>query len=73
MIIPDANLFLYATDRESSFHAEARKWWDLTRKGDVPVGFCAPAVFAFVRLSTHPKVFLHPLSPEQAFAHVVIH
>jgi uncharacterized protein len=70
MIIPDVNLLLYATDRQSPFHHEARKWWQATLQGNAQVGFCAPVVFAFVRLATHPKIFIHPLAIDQAFAYV---
>jgi hypothetical protein len=70
MIIPDVNLLLYASDHQSPFHNEARKWWQATLHGNTQIGFCAPVIFAFVRLATHPKIFLRPLSVEQAFAHV---
>ena len=62
MIVPDANLLLYATDSTSPFHDAAREWWTGCLNGSVPVGLCHPVVFAFVRLSTHPRVFERPLS-----------
>ena len=62
MIVPDANLLLYATDSTSPFHDAARQWWTSCLNGDVPVGLCHPVVFAFVRISTHPRAFERPLS-----------
>ena len=62
MIIPDANLLLYATDTTSLFHDAARQWWTGCLNGSVPVGLCHPVVFAFVRISTHPRAFERPLS-----------
>ena len=57
MIVPDANLLLYATDSTSPFHDAARQWWTSCLNGVVPVGLCDPVVFAFVRISTHPRAF----------------
>ena len=62
MIVPDANLLLYATDSSSPFHGPAREWWTGCLNGAVPVGLCHPVVFAFIRLSTHPRAFERPLS-----------
>jgi len=70
MIIPDVNLLLYATDRQSPFHGEARKWWQATLLGKNQIGFCSPVLFAFLRLATHPKIFLHPLTIDRAFSHL---
>ena len=34
MIVPDANLLLYATEASSPFHDRARRWWQQTLSGD---------------------------------------
>ena len=60
MIIPDANLLLYAYDKESPFHKESARWWSKLLSGHEPVGLCSVVVFSFLRLTTHPKVFIHP-------------
>jgi hypothetical protein len=70
MIIPDVNLLLYAANRHSPFHIEARRWWQRALQGTTQVGLCAPVIFAYVRLTTHPKIFVQPVSVEQAFRHV---
>jgi len=66
MIVPDANLLLYAYDAESPFHKPAARWWADLLSGVEPVGLCPVVVFAFLRLSTHGKVFDHPLTVREA-------
>jgi hypothetical protein len=70
MILPDANLLLYAVNSDSPDHKKARNWWLTLLSGNEEVGLCPAVVFSFVRLSTHRKVFQDPLSVEGAFAHV---
>ena len=65
MIVPDANLLLYAADSTSPFHRVAREWWTSCLNGAVPVGLCHPVVFAFVRISTNRRAFARPLSLAQ--------
>jgi hypothetical protein len=66
MIVPDANLLLYAYDSASPFHKSAARWWAGLLSGLEPVGLCPVVVFAFLRLSTHGKVFVHPLTVSEA-------
>jgi len=70
VIVPDANLLLYAYDSESPFFEPARSWWEQCLNGTIPVGLCHPVVFAFVRISTNPRVYANPLSLERAARHV---
>ena len=70
MIVPDANLLLYAYDAASPFHSKAAVWWNACLSGDEPVGLPHATVFAFVRLGTNPRVFHQPLSPVEAASHV---
>jgi len=66
MIIPDANLLLYAYDTESPFHRAAAGWWVGLLSASEPVGLCPVVVFAYLRLSTNPKVFETPLTVAEA-------
>jgi hypothetical protein len=68
MIVPDANLLLYAYDSTSPFHAAARAWWEECLSSREPVGLALPVVFAFLRLCTHPRVYHHPMTLTQADA-----
>lgn len=66
MIIPDINLLIYAYDTNSPFHASAAGWWSDCLSGKEPVGLAPVVLFGFVRISTLPRVFLHPLTTAEA-------
>ena len=66
MIVPDANLLLYAYDAESPFHRESARWWAGLLSGVEAVGLCPVVVFAFLRLSTNGKVFEKPFTVNEA-------
>lgn len=70
MIIPDANLLLYAYDAESTFHEQARSWCERVLSGPEPVTLLPAVIFGFMRIATHPKVFANPLSAAEAADHV---
>ena len=67
MKLVDANLLLYAIDERSPRHGAARAWLEARLSGDEPVAFAWAVLLAFLRLSTNPRVFEHPLSAERAF------
>lgn len=62
MIIPDANLLIYAHDEAAPHHAKARAWWEASVSGTEPVGLVWVVVLAFTRLLTHPTLSQNPLS-----------
>ncbi len=66
MIVPDANLLLYAYDKTSPFHARAKHWWEQCLSGIEPVGLTHPVVFAFLRIGTNARAFVTPLSLAKA-------
>jgi len=70
MILVDTNILLYAEDRLSPLHEDARQWWDTQLSGESPVCLCWPVLTAFVRISTNRQVFKKPLSLEQALKRV---
>lgn len=70
MILVDANLLLYAEDSLSRFHQPAREWWDEQLSGSRTVCLCWQVINAFIRISTHPKLFQTPLSLKEANATV---
>ena len=67
MILPDVNLLLYAVDAVSPRNAAARRWVEERLSGPETVAMAWSVLTAFVRLSTHPSIFLEPLTSEQAF------
>jgi toxin-antitoxin system PIN domain toxin len=62
----DANVLLYATDERSPRHAAAAAWLVEQLNGSDAFAFTWSVLLAFLRLSTSPRVFAHPLSAEQA-------
>lgn len=66
MIIPDANLLVYAYDETCPAHRLARKWWENALSGTEAVGIPWIVVLAFVRLATHPTIAENPMTVAQA-------
>jgi len=69
VIIPDLNVLLYAVDRSSVRHGEAKAWLEETlNRGDEELGFPWVVHLGFLRLTTSKKVFPRPLSIDEACA-----
>ena len=68
MIIPDANLLIYAHDECSPWHAPSKAWWIGVLRGSEPIGIPWVVALAFTRLMTHPQICQNPLSVEQVRA-----
>ncbi len=62
----DANVLLYATDASSDRHAESSKFVRECAESDSVFCLSWPTVMAYLRISTHPKIFKSPLDPEDA-------
>lgn len=70
MILVDANLLIYAVDRDSPHHAAARRWFEEALSGSESVGIPWISALAFVRITTHPAVMRKPLDAESAIGYV---
>ena len=70
MIVPDANLLLYAYDASSPFHGRAVDWWEACLSGSETVGLCGVVLFAFFRIGTSRRAFVNPLSVDEAASHI---
>lgn len=70
MIVPDANLLLYAYDSSSPFHERAAQWWRDCLSGSEPVGLCGVVLFSFLRIGTSRRVFEKPMAIDEAATHV---
>lgn len=66
MIVPDANLLLYAYDASGPFHDRARGWWEACLSGREPVGLTHPVLFAFLRVGTNARAYTHPMTLDEA-------
>lgn len=69
MILVDANLLLYAVNADAPQHAIARSWLEKTLSSE-DVGLAWPVMLAFLRVSSHPRIYQHPLSPTAALAYL---
>lgn len=70
MKLVDANVLLYAVNRDAPHHEESRSWLDGALSGDATVAFSWIALLAFVRLSTKAGLFPSPLDVDGALARV---
>ncbi len=68
MIVPDLNLLIYATNRDSPRHAASRTWWEDTLSADIPVGVPWIVTLGFLRLTTNAGVFPQPLKVEASLS-----
>ncbi len=70
MILMDANLLIYAVNKDLPQHKRARVWWEGELSGPGAVGLPWVSLMAFMRICTNPRIFESPLSPEQAIGYV---
>jgi toxin-antitoxin system PIN domain toxin len=72
MIIVDANLLIYAVNADAPLGRKAKAWLESALSGQETVGFPWNVVLAFLRLTTRPGLFKHPLPADRAFDLVAI-
>ena len=70
MILVDANLLIYAIDKDSPHHAKARSWLEELLSGTTRVGLAWVVILAFLRITTRPGVLRHPLPLERAVEYI---
>ena len=68
MRIVDLNVLLYAVNSDAAQHHRARAWWERTVNDEDAIGLPWVVLLGFLRLSTHPRVFPRPLTPDVASA-----
>jgi len=66
VILVDANLLLYAYHPGDLRHPAARSWLEGTLSGLEPVRFSWLSLWAFLRISTNPRVYERPLLANEA-------
>jgi len=67
MILVDANLLIYAVNQDAPMHRRAKSWLESALAGPETVAFSWNVLLAFLRLTTRPGLFRHPLSWATAF------
>lgn len=65
-MLVDANILLYAVDSSSSFHRTASTWLESMLNGAQRVALPWQTLTAFLRISTNPRGWQHPLDPPTA-------
>jgi toxin-antitoxin system PIN domain toxin len=70
MILVDANLLLYAYHTRAAQHEASRSWLERTLSQPRLVRFAWVTLWAFLRISTNPRVFDRPLAVVEADAAV---
>jgi uncharacterized protein len=63
----DANILLYAYNADAPQHAIVRGWLDGLLASREPVGLTWLTLWAFLRISTNPRLFPRPLDVREAF------
>lgn len=66
MMVPDANLLLYAYNASADEHDLARRWWEDALSTEESVGLCWQTITAFLRIGTNSRIFPHPFSMKEA-------
>lgn len=67
MILLDANLLIYAYHADAPLHKAAVAWLEDLLNGSEIVGLPWVTVWAFLRISTNPRLWPNPKSAEEAF------
>jgi toxin-antitoxin system PIN domain toxin len=66
VILPDVNVLLYAFRRDDDRHDKVRRWLDGVVSGDAAYGVSPQTLASFVRISTHPRIYVQPSSLSEA-------
>ena len=67
MTIVDANILLYAYHAESPHHNTAAAWFEELISGSDIVGLPWMSLWAFIRVSTNPRVWAYPVPTDALF------
>ena len=70
MKIVDVNILLYAVNPDAPLHDRIVEWWEEQLNGDESIGLAWAVAIGFLRVSTHPRIFPSPLTPQEAIGHM---
>lgn len=68
MILTDANILIYAFRKDADRHGEFSEWLESSLARETAFGYSEIVLSAFVRIVTHPKIFIKPSSTKEALA-----
>ena len=66
----DVNILLYASDASSLHFERARSFIESCMVQNEVFAIGWPTVMGYLRMATHPAIFDHPLSPDEAMANI---
>ena len=66
MLLTDVNVLIYAFRPEAVDHSRYKAWLDDVMNGDEPYGVSELALSGFLRIVTHPNIFVPPYALEAA-------
>ena len=66
----DVNVLLHASDRANDRHERARRFVESCAAGPEVLCLTWPTLMSYLRIATHPRIFLAPLSPAEALGNV---
>lgn len=72
MKLVDLNIPLYAINPAFKHHATIKIWWEDAMNGKEPIGLSWIVLLGFIRISTNPRIFPHPLSIDSALKKIEI-
>jgi len=64
--VVDANVLIYSVNDAAPHHETARRWIDKALSGSRSVLLPWLCLVAFVRITTHPRIYKYPLTLKQA-------
>jgi predicted nucleic acid-binding protein len=68
VVIPDANLLIYAYQSQTVQHEAALAWLEAQFAGEDIVGLCWPTLWAFIRINSNPRIWRRfAPSPDELF------
>jgi hypothetical protein len=68
LILPDVNVLIYAFRSDSSRHREYKEWLEDAVDGSEAYGVSPQVLASFLRICTHPRIFLRPSERDTALA-----
>lgn len=69
MLIPDVNVLVNAFRSDAEHHVACHSWLQRTVSGPSQFGLASNALSGFLRVVTHPKVFVQPSPLPEAMAY----
>jgi uncharacterized protein len=66
----DVNVLLYASNTDEPEHQRAAAFLESCARNDEVCCLAWPTVMGYLRMATHPRIFMQPLSPQDAMENI---